>query len=148
MKGGPKQTQTVQQANTYAWQQTPSTQEIEDFKKWTPQIDPAIGYRYGQAENAIRDTYDNPLGAYETAQTRGAGLRANIKGLNQEKGEAFREAYGGVNAQRMGQLGMLAELTAPRLVQSGGTQTGTTQQSNNLLGPLIGAASSVGAAAL
>lgn len=148
MKGGPKQQQTTQQTNTYGWQSPPASQDVDAIRNWHPTIDPSISYRYGQAENAIRDTYDNPLGAYETAQTKGAGLRANIKGLNQEKGQAFREAYAGVNAQELGRLGMLAELTSPRLTQTGGSSTGTTQQSGGMLGSIIGAGATVGAAAL
>jgi len=132
----------------------PDTPDIGAYRDWRPQTDPGLAAQYGNARNQLTSSFNNPLGGYGTAQTREAQQRTALRNLNQDEAQAFRSGTYDVNAQRGGQLGMLASLT--RGTQSSGTSSGTgtgsgtqtTVQSGDLLGQLLGAGAQVGSAAL
>jgi hypothetical protein len=79
-----------------------------------------------------------------TPQMRDAQERTGLRNLNQDEAQAYRGAYQDVNAQRGTQLGTIAALTHPQMVQTGSTGnasgtssgTGTTVQSGGFLGDL------------
>lgn len=150
--------------NTYGWETAPDTADTKAFREWKPQIDPGLGAQYGEARNQLRSSFINPLGGYGTAQMRDAQQRTGERRLNQDESSAYRSANYDVNNQKAGQLGTLAALTQPRLVQTGATNSGTasgtgsmtgtgsgsgtTVESGDLLGQILGGASQVGSAAL
>lgn len=146
--------QNFNTANTYGWQETPDTKDIEAFRNWKPQVDPGLSYQYGNARNKLRSSFINPLGGYATPQMQDALQRSGERALNQDEAQAYRGGQYDVNNQRSGQLGMLAGLTAPRLTQTGssgsGTSSGTTNtsQSGGLFGDILGAGSQVASAGL
>lgn len=145
--GGHPKTTTQTQANTYSQVVPQNTPDIDAFRKWEPQVDPGIGYQYARARDDLKDTYDNPLGAYTTPAVKEAALRSGLKDLNQQEGQAFRAGEYDVNAQKLGQLGGVAELTAPRIVQSGSTGSQTTP-GQSIWPTIISSAAGVGASAL
>jgi hypothetical protein len=136
-------------SNSYDWKTAPDTPDTEAFRGWRPQVDPGLGYQYANAKNQLTSSFNNPLGGYQTPQMRDAQLRTGMRNLNQDESQAFRQGANDVNAQRGTQLGTLAALTHPQLVQTGssgnasgtssGTSsgTGTTTQSGGLLGDIL-----------
>lgn len=154
--GKKKSTTTQQQSynNQVGYSQiTPQdTPDTQNFRNWSPQIDPGLASQYGNAKNQFTASFNNPLGGYQTAQTRDAQQRTGLRQLNQDEAQAFRSGAYDVNSQKAGQLGSLAALTLPRILQtnSSGTGSGTsnTVQSGDLFGQLLGAGSQIGSAAL
>jgi hypothetical protein len=73
---------------------------------------------------------------------------AGTNELDQAQGAALQsDAYNRKNA-KVAALGGVAGLTAPQLVQTGGSMTGTTTQSGGMLGQILGAGASIGSAAI
>jgi len=142
---GGKKTKT-ETANTYGWQQTPDTQDIQNVRSEQFQEDPGIGHQFALLKEQVHNNYANPLGAYTTADVRTKQLNAQDQAINQQEAAAHRQGQYDVNQQTAGKNLALAGLTAPKLVQTGGT--GTTTQSGDVLGQIIGGAANVGSAAL
>lgn len=153
-----KATQQTQQntsfnnTQTYGWQTPPESADVEALRGFKFQADPSIGFAYGSAKNQIANTFNNPAGGYYTPQMRDAILRSSLQALGQQEAAAKSQAYNETQGQRFGQAATLASLTAPRMVTTGssgtGTSTGTATatQAGNLLESLIGGAAT-GAAA-
>lgn len=62
--------------------------------------------------------------------------RSNERELLQQAGQEFREGQSDVNRMELGRLSGLAELTAPRTVQSNETQTGTSTSTSQGTGQI------------
>lgn len=145
------QQQSYNSAQTYGQIAPQDTADIQSFRGWKPQIDPGLGAQYGAAKNRLRSSFINPLGGASTPQMQDAQQRTGERNLNMDEAQAFRGAYGDANSQRGGQLGSLAALTSPHILQTGssgsGNMAGTanTVQSGDLLGQIISGASQVGA---
>lgn len=108
--------------------------------------DPTIAYSFNNARNNLKDRYSNPFGANYSAEATDAAKYAGMNELDQGQGAALQaDAFNRKNA-KVGALGGIAGLTAPTLVQTGGTQN--TTQSGGLFGQILGAAAGVGSAAL
>jgi hypothetical protein len=135
--------------NTFDWKTAPDTEDTKAYRDWRPQIDPGLGYQYGNARNQLTSSFNDPMGGYSTPQVRDAQLRTGMRNLNQDEAQAFRGGYNDVNSQRGNQLGTLAAMNHPQLVQTGGsgtsngTSTGTysgngqSVQSGGFLGDLL-----------
>jgi hypothetical protein len=132
--------------NTYQYLQPPDTQDIKDLRSMDIQEDPGIGHQFALLKENVHNSYMNPLGAYTTPDVREKQLRATDMDINQQETQAHRVGQYDVNQQRIGKQTGLAALTAPKLAQTGGTQT--TTQSGDILGQIIGAGAQVGSAAL
>lgn len=147
-----KQQQSYSSANTYGQIAPDDTADVKAFRDFRPQTDPGLAAQYGNAKNQLTSSFDNPLGGYQTAQTRDAQQRTGLRQLNQDEALAFRQGTYDQNQQRAGQLSSLAALTSPRILQTGasgtGAMSGTQVQSGDLLGQILGGASQVGSAAL
>ena len=144
MSKGPKTTTTQQ--NTYAWQTPGDTGDIKAWRDQQYEVDPGIGQQFALAQEQMNNNYDNPLGGYTTNDVRMKQKAASINGLNQQRSAAHRQGQYDVNMLKAGQKAGLAGLTAPQLVQTGGT--GTSQQSGGLGQAIIGAGANVASAAL
>lgn len=140
-KSETKTTQDYANTAQYGWQQSPDSPDIEAYRSYKPQADPGIGYQYANQRNKLNSSFIDPLGGYSTPQMRDAQKRTGLRELGQDEAQAHRAGAYDVNQQRMGQLGSLAALTAPRLTQTGssGTSSGTqnTTQGNNLFGDIL-----------
>lgn len=140
-------TQNTTNTATYG-QITPNdTPDIQAYRTHEFQTDPSIPYRYQAARTRLRDSFNNPIGAYTTADVREKTERAGDMELTQQEGEASQESNFANQALEAGRLSDLAGLTAPRIVQTGGTQNSTVTQPFNW-GSVISGAAGIGAAAL
>jgi hypothetical protein len=150
----------------YDWFQNPGSEDITALRGYKEQIDPAIGAQHSRRQTNLRASYSNPLGQYTTPAMRDAALRSQEGELEQDYGQAQRNAYSDQQGRTGQRMAGLAALTAPQLQQTGstgattessttsgdysgsGTNTGSTTQSQPLLPSILGAGASVGAAAL
>lgn len=91
--------------------------------------DPRLPYSFARARKKVEGSYDNPTGAFTTPGIKDASLRASYEDIGQEEGQAYREENQGRNMMKYGQLADVAQMSAPRTVQTGGTstQSGTSQ---------------------
>lgn len=102
-------------------------------------MDPTIGFRAGAAKRRLDNSFVNPMGGYSTPQRDEAIRRSMNRDIDQQAGMEMRAGQFDVNHQRGGQLGSLASLMSPRIVQTGGTSSGTsnTEQGKNIWGNLL-----------
>lgn len=114
-----------------------SNQYIDAFANYRPQVDPTIGFRAGEAKRRLGNTFLNPLGGYSTPQRDEAIRRAAERGIDERAGMETRAGMYDVNHQRMGQLGSLASLMAPRTVEQSRTGEQNTSTGQNLFGNLL-----------
>ena len=142
--GKKKTTQTS--TNTYGFQTPPDTQDIKDLRGMEIQEDPGIGHQFALLKEGLNNNYDNPLGAYTTADVRGKQRSATMQGVNQQEAAAHRQGQYDVNQQNIMKQSGLATLTAPKLVQTGGTNV--TTQPSDIWGSIIGGGANVASAAL
>lgn len=119
----------------------PPSADVEAIRSWQPQVDPGIGYAYGRAKNALRSSFNNPLGADTPAAVRDAMLFQGEQDLAQQEAQTLREASKDVNDEELKKRVAVAGFTDPRLVQTYGLTTGSTTQSSTLGNVLSGAAS-------
>lgn len=104
--------------------------------------DPGIQYRAARQKQALSKTLSNPFGANVSPETLEAMRYARESDIDQQAGQAAREDYFRRKQARFQRLYGMAGLTAPRLVQTGGTSQGTVSQPiwDSLLMGGIGAA--------
>lgn len=121
------------------------TPDIANLRNYRAEVDPSISHRYGSALRRIRRSFDNPAGSFTTAAQRDAILRSDERELAQSAGQDFREGQADVNRMELGRMAGLAELTAPRTVQSNETSSnrgsGTISQTPSWLSTIGGIAS-------
>lgn len=122
------------------------------LSEWQPTADPGIGYGFASAKSAIGNSFSNPLGGVYSPQMRDAILRSSLSDLTMKESQARSAAQYDVNNQNYAKLSGLASLTSPRLVQTGGTSSGTgnstVTQSGGLLEAIIGGAAGAGSSLL
>ena len=73
---------------------------------------------YARAEQQLSRSYNNPLGAYTTADVRDKTMRAQNASMSQNLGMDLANAAQQSNASRFGQQATVAGLTAPRMYNS------------------------------
>jgi hypothetical protein len=136
------------------------TPDIQAARAWKPQIDPGIGYTFARARQALKNQFDNPLGADTPAAVRDAAIYAGENDIAQQEAQAYRSAYNDANQQEWGKLNTLAQLTRPELVGLGttsatigsssassqGQSSGTSVEESPLLPSLLQGAGNVGLA--
>jgi hypothetical protein len=135
----PKTTQSTKTSNTasYGQIQPESNKYTDSFANFQPQVDPTIGFRAGSAKRRLNDSFINPLGGYSTPQRDEAIRRSQGRDIDQTAAMESRAGQFDVNQSRMGQLGSLAALMSPRIVQTGSTGQSDSQQGKNLFGDLL-----------
>lgn len=157
--GGPKTQQTQQQtynnANTYGYQPGASSADIDAMRGFEFETDPSVHYAFNRARQSAHDSYSRPLAGYSNQQVRDQALRASDEDSMQSEAQSLNEANHNLQGLKYAQKADVAQMTAPRFVQTGGsgTQSGTSTSQTNpgLMGYLtqgISAASNVGSAML
>lgn len=132
-----QQTQQQQQSsaynntNTYNWMTAPENADVQALRDFKFTADPRIGYTYGNARNQAANSFNNPIGGNYSPQMRDQILRSTLSDLSQREGQAYSEANQGLQAAQFGQKGLVAGMTAPRLVQTGSSGTGTGTSSGS-----------------
>jgi len=153
-KTSQSQNQTYSNQANYGWQAPPDTEDTKAYRAYRPEVDPSIAYGAANARNRLNSSFVNPLGGFQSAQNQDALLRAGNRQIDQDTSQAFRMGQYDQNQQRASQLGGLAALTSPRLVQqsssgsSSGTGTSNTTQGQNLFGDLMSGAQGAASIAL
>jgi hypothetical protein len=142
-----KTKQTTQQNQNYGntatyGQITPQdTADVTAYRNYRPEIDPSIAYGASNARNRLNSSFINPLGGNYSAQMQDKLKAAGNREIDQGASQAFRLGQYDVNQQRQGQLGSLAALTAPRIVQTGSsgssTGTGSSETGKNTFGNVL-----------
>lgn len=100
-------------------------------------MDPTIGFRAGAAKRRLDNSFINPLGGYSTPQRDEAIRRSADRGIDEQSAMESRAGQFDVNQQRGGQLGSLASLMQPRIVQTGSTGSSNTEAGKNLVGNIL-----------
>jgi hypothetical protein len=132
-------------------QDTPDIQGLRDFQFAS---DPSSPFRFARAKQDLERVSSNPYGAYTTPAVRDAQMKTGIMNLTQQEGQTSAEENANLNNMKYAQKSGLASLTAPQLVNTGnsysgtqsgsssgmstGTGTGTSQQSGGLGQMLLG----------
>ena len=111
---------------TYGQIQPEANKYIDAYANYNPQLDPTIGFRQAAGQRQLERTLNNPAGGYRTPAMRDALLLQGKRQLAEQAGMESRAGNYDVNQQRGGQLGALAALMSPRIVQTG--STGNSQQ--------------------
>lgn len=135
----PKNTQSTKSSTTaqYGQIQPQSNQYTDAFANWRPQADPTIGFRAGAAKRRLDNSFINPLGGYSTPQRDESIRRSANRGIDEQAAMESRAGQFDVNQQRAGQLGSLASMMQPRIIQQGSTNTSNTEAGQNLFSNLL-----------
>lgn len=146
------QSQQFNNAASYGQIHPESNQYIDAYANYKPQVDPTIGFRAGSAKRQLNNSFINPLGGASTPQRDEAIRRSMTRGIDEQTGIETRAGQYDVNQQRGGQLGSLAALMSPRIVQTGssGTSSGTssTETGKNTFGNILDVAGAAGGMAM
>ena len=102
--------------------QKPGWQELDDFKKWNPQSDPTIPFNFANQRNDLERSFVAPTGSYQTPEMREQQMRSGIEQIGQNEAQARRADQYDQNNLKMGQLGQIAGMKAPELVNNKQTQ--------------------------
>lgn len=107
-----KQTTT----NTPAWSPPPDTGDIIGLRSQVGKVDFTTPLRnaYARANTEYKRTFNNPLGAYTTADVRDKSIREHGDQMNTQYGMDLASAAMANQQNAFGQQATLAGLTAPR----------------------------------
>jgi len=150
MSSKPKTQQLpYQQTNTYGYQTPPDTKDVETLRDWEPSMSPSTPFAFARAKNELHDSFNNVAGAHTTPAIRDAIIRSGEGELAMGQAQATREDMASVNGQKFGQLATVAELTNPKLVQTGSSGYNSQSVPGSGIGnALIGGAAQAGTMAL
>lgn len=136
----------------------PETADVTNLRDFEFTADPRVGYSFARTRRNVADSYSNPYGSYTTPALRDAMLRSQLEDIGQQEAQALSEENYARQGLQYAQRADVANMTQPRMVQTGGsgTSSGTSsgsgtsnvQQSGGALGSIIGGGSNVGAALL
>ena len=124
---GSKQKQTTTQANNYQYYTPPVTPQITaaeaTAKSLKDKINPMIRSQFAGQRDQLNSQFQNPLGAHTTQAMRDATLNAGNENLNQNEALALTNAEYMANQSDFERQMAIAGMTAPQLVNTGGTST-------------------------
>src|SRR5262249_25879972 len=126
-----KKTKTQQSSTmNYGWQTPPETADVQAARTAATDVsaDPSIQFRAGMQKQALNNSLSNPFWANVAPETLDAIRYARNADIDQQTGEAMREDAFRRRQTRFGNLYAVAGLSQPRLVQTGGSMTGTVSQ--------------------
>lgn len=136
------------QTNTYSHVAPPETADVSALRNMKATADPSIPFQYAKMKQSMENSYRNPLGSATNPATMEAMSRATSQGLAQDQAQAQRESQFQADQANYNRQAAIAGMTAPQLVQTGGTQTQSGGFWSGLLQQGIGAGASLGSAAL
>lgn len=138
---GGKKTKTTN-TNTFAYQPNPGSADIDALRSMKAKADPNIPYLYAKLREKADNSYSNPLGSYTSPAVREAATRENGAGLAMDEAQAQQNSQNQAENINYGRQAGIAGMTAPQLVQTGGTQVTKTPKDWTQL--IMGMASSAG----
>lgn len=108
--------------------ETADTQAAREAAAAASRPDPSIPWQFARQKQNLTRSMNNPFGANISPETFEAMRYARESDIDQAHGQALREdAFRRGNA-RFQNLYAIAGLSQPRMVQTGGTTTGTVSQ--------------------
>lgn len=117
----------------------PETKDIEALRGMKATIDPSISYNFANLRREYENSFNNPLGGYTTPHVRDQSVRANNERLSQAQSQAMQEGQYAADNANYGRQATVAGMTAPQMVQSGGTTTQSGGFWSGLLTTALGA---------
>lgn len=138
----------TKQTNTYEYKAPPNTADVSALREIKAVKNPSIPYEYARIKEQSENSYKNPLGAHTSAATRDAAGRAMSRSLSQSESQANAASEFDVNNQNFNRQAVIAGMTNPQLIQTGGTTTQSGGFWSNLLMSGIGAGAGIGQAAM
>jgi hypothetical protein len=145
------QTQQSQQANTYGYMTPGSTPDIDALRSQKFSVDPGLHAQYGNLRGQVDKAAHDPMGAAYDPHVAQQQREAARERLGQQESQAYRAGEYDVNRLNFSRNATVAGMTAPQLVQTGqsstGSGTGTTVQSQSPWGTIaaIGAQTAMAA---
>jgi len=130
-------TSAFNNTNTYGQIVPIDTPDTQAFRDYRPEIDPSIAYGAAEAKNRLNQSFINPLGGRYSPHIEDAIKRTENRRIDQDASQAFRVGQNDVNRARQGQLGTLAALTAPRIVNTGSSGTGSSTGTMSGTGTMV-----------
>jgi hypothetical protein len=118
---------------TYGYMNTPDTPDIIAARQAAQEdqgADPSIGYRYARQRQNLNQI--SPFGANYAPETREAMKYARGGELEQAEGAERQADFYNRKQRKFQNLYGMAGLTGPKLVQTGGSSTGSTSSFNPL----------------
>lgn len=124
------------QTNQVAWSSPPQTQDMTNLQNAAQtNVDYSTPIRnaYARANQQYDRSYNNPLGAYTTADVRQKASQEHSDTMNQSLGLDLANAAQQNSSGQFGRLATVAGLTRPQMYGSGSTTKvsdplGTAQQ--------------------
>lgn len=134
-----KQTTTGATTATYDYKTPPTTPALDKLASTQFQVDPGLHAQYSTLRNRLKSGFNNPLGANYNPEVRDAIIRSGDEQLGQDEANAYRGGQFDVNKLNYSRDATVAGMSAPTLVQTGGTSsgTGTTVQSQSPVSGII-----------
>lgn len=129
-KNTTNQTQTQNSTMTYGTGPAPDSADIRNLRGMVAnpnEIDPRIAFNSAATRRDFNNSFMNPLGAYTTPAVRDAANRNFGRMLNMQEGVAAQGSVRDAQERAFQQQSYLAGLTAPPVVQTSGSSTGTVQ---------------------
>lgn len=116
---------------------TPDSADMKAYRDWKPELAP-VGYQYGNLRNQILNRVNSPIGSYDTPELREQRTNDELGELGQNEADAWRKAYSDLNAQEGQKRANLSGLTKAQLVNTGGSNTGTSSTTGTTTGETYG----------
>ena len=133
--------------NSFEHIPTPITPEIKNAQSVANNlrgaVDPQIRYDYANARTDFNSQFHNPSGKYTTQAERDAMHRAGLKEMAQDETNDTVQGAFDANDNDFQRQKALAQLTAPKLVQTGGTTTSTQGGLGTFTDAILGGAANI-----
>lgn len=138
-----KQTSNNVSTTSYDYKTPPTTPALTKLADTKFEVDPGLHAQYSSLRNRLKSGFNNPLGADYNPEVRDAIIRSGEENLGQQEAEAYRGGQFDANRLGYSRDTTVAGMSAPNLVQTGGTNAGTgtiTQSQSPISGIISGAA--------
>jgi hypothetical protein len=144
---GKKKTKTTS-TNTYGWQTPSDTKDMTAYRDLATQgadFTSPLVHQFARAEEGIQNQiFEGDLNPAVRDQIK----RSQLTNLRMDKGAALSDAKMREHGYKTGNYANIASMTAPRLVQTGGTGTQTVSDPMGWLGPAMQGGASVAGGAM
>jgi hypothetical protein len=116
----------TQQTNTHAYMTPTETADIKSLRDMKATTNPTIPYQYAAARENLANSYKSPLGAATSSAVRDAAGRSAHNRMGMEQAISMANVYNDADNTNFARQAAVAGMTAPQLVQTGGSGTQST----------------------
>lgn len=125
---------------------TQDTRNLRGMIGQMGQIDPSIQYEAGRAQDRLQNRFAQPFGPDYSPEVRDSIMYNQSQEIDQRTGVAVRDSRRRGQLAQVGAQASLASLTAPRIVNTGGTGETTASGPGPAAAIIGGIASGAGGA--